>query len=346
METPVRGVGFLTSASKIGKVLLIRQVGWLSVIMLFLGTTPAVLAVGMVANLEQTDRTTEYFHPHVPEIGLSIAFSEIPLLRAPVRGPQTETEMHYRNGYVQLRRYYGNHHVSAPLAIEVLQFNRLRNEGETIEYWQKKVRLSLGKAQFQKHGSGLQWEIIKVPKSVRAILGEGGVGLQVNGYRRIEFSGTSRWDSGIESMASYRQSKFPSLDMRQTSRFTIKGNIGSKIFVSVDQDSKRESDLSNRLQILYKGDEDDILQTVELGNTTLNLPNSQFVGYSQRIQGLFGVKATAQVGNLDLTVIASQEKGNTEKTRFTAGAKQNVFFRRDYEYLQRTYYDIGKVGRD
>jgi len=336
----------LTSASKIGKVLLIRQVGWLSVIMLFLGTTPAVLAVGMVANLEQTDRTTEYFHPHVPEIGLSIAFSEIPLLRAPVRGPQTETEMHYRNGYVQLRRYYGNHHVSAPLAIEVLQFNRLRNEGETIEYWQKKVRLSLGKAQFQKHGSGLQWEIIKVPKSVRAILGEGGVGLQVNGYRRIEFSGTSRWDSGIESMASYRQSKFPSLDMRQTSRFTIKGNIGSKIFVSVDQDSKRESDLSNRLQIRYKGDEDDILQTVELGNTTLNLPNSQFVGYSQRIQGLFGVKATAQVGNLDLTVIASQEKGNTEKTRFTAGAKQNVFFRRDYEYLQRTYYDIGKVGRD
>jgi cell surface protein SprA len=346
MKTPSRGVGFLTVTSKIRKVLHIRRLAWLAAVLAFLAFASQAHAIGMVAALEQAGRTTEYFRPLIPDVGLSLAFTEIPLLRAPFRGPSVETEMHYRNGFVQLRRYYTNHHVSAPLAVRVLDFNRLRNEGAATLYWRENLRKSLLKAQFQKHGAGLQWEIIKVPKSVRAILGEGGVGLQVNGFRRIEFSGTSRWDSGIENTATYRQSKFPSLDMKQTSRFTIKGNIGSKIFVSVDQDSKRESDLSNRLQIRYKGDEDDILQTVELGNTTLNLPNSQFVGYSQRIQGLFGVKATAKLGNLDVTVITSQEKGNTEKTRFTAGAKQNVFFRRDYEYLQRTYYDIGKVGRD
>ena len=328
----------------IGK--MATRAGWIRLLaIVFCLLVPQVaLPIGMVASLDQHGRTTETFRPVIPEVGLSLAFLEAPLLKMGKVGPQAETEINYHTGYVQIRSYYLNRKLTAPLALEIRRFNALRNEGRTTTQWRDNIRLSLGKAQFQKHGSGLQWEIIKVPKSVRAILGEGGVGLQVNGYRRIEFSGTSRWDGGVKNVGGYRQSKFPSLDMKQVSRFTIKGNIGSKIYVTVDQDSKRESDLANRIQIRYKGDEDDVLQTVELGNTTLNLPNSRFVGYSQQIQGLFGVKATAKLGDLGLTMITSQEKGSTERTRFTAGAKQNVVYIRDYQYLARTYYDIGYFG--
>jgi len=302
-------------------------------------------SVGVVISLEQRSRTTEHFRAVADEIGLSLSFSDIPLLKAPATGPQTATEIHYRTGYVQLRSYYHDHHMSDPLALEILAFNEMRNEAKVVDYWRKNVRLSLRKEQFQKKGAGLAWTFASVPKSVRAILGEGGIGLKVSGYRRITFSGTSRWQGGVENTGSFRQSKFPSLDMKQQSQFTIKGNIGSKIYVTVDQDSKRESDLANRIQIRYTGDEDDVLQTIELGNTTLNLPNTKFVGYSQRIQGLFGVKATAKLGNLDLTVITSQEKGNTEKTRFTPGGTENVTYLRDYQYQSRTFYDVGRFGR-
>jgi len=323
-----------------------RRSAWpLAVIFVLFGASTA-RPIGMIAHLDQPGRTTEYFRPFTQEVGLSLSFSEIPLLASPRRGPQTETEINYHTGFIQIRTYYANRHINNPLALEILEFNARRSEGKVIERWRRNIRLSLGRAQFQKHGSGLQWEIIKVPKSVRAILGEGGVGLQVNGYRKITFSGTSRWTGGVQNTGSYRQSKFPSLDMKQTSRFTIKGNIGSKIHVQVDQDSKRETDLANRIQIRYKGDEDDILQSVELGNTTLNLPNTKFVGYSQRIQGLFGVKATAKLGDLDLTMITSQEKGNTEKTRFMAGASERVAYIRDYEYLKQTYYYVGMTGPD
>ncbi len=314
---------------------------------LFLLFASRAYSVGMVATLDYHGRTIEIFQPQTHEIGLCFTdTSGIPLLKYPSKGPRSEVVINYYTGYAQIRSYYNDQPVSAPLAMDIVTFNRERNEARVIDRWRKNLTLSLTKAQFQKHGSGLSWEIVKVPKSVRAILGEGGVGLKVNGYRKILFSGTSRWQGGVQNTGTFRQSKFPSLDMKQTSRFTIKGNIGSKIFVSVDQDSKRESDLSNRIQIRYKGDEDDILQSVELGNTTLNLPNSRFVGYSQRIQGLFGIKSTAKLGNIDLTVIASQEKGNTEKTRFTAGATENVVTIRDYSYLQRTYYDVGKIGPD
>jgi cell surface protein SprA len=78
--------------------------------------------------------------------------------------------------------------------------------------------------------------------------------------------------------------------MEQTSRFKIKGDIGSKISVEVDQDSNRDTDLANTLKLRYKGEEDDILQTVEAGNTNLSLPNAQFIGFSQNVQGLFGIR--------------------------------------------------------
>ena len=151
-------------------------------------------------------------------------------------------------------------------------------------------------------------------------LGEGDAGLKVSGRRQIRFSGRSMWTDAV-AVSSTHQSKFPSLTMDQVSSFTVEGTVGSKVFVKVDQDSRRQTDLENRIQLRYKGDDDDILQSVEAGNTTLNLPNTRFVGYSQSIQGLFGLKATAQVGPVDLTMITSQEKGNSVRNRYTAGAE-------------------------
>ncbi|MCP4631851.1 MAG: hypothetical protein GY855_02915, partial [candidate division Zixibacteria bacterium] len=99
----------------------------------------------------------------------------------------------------------------------------------------------------------------------------------------------------------------------------------------------------NRLILRYKGDEDDVLQTIEAGNTNLSLPNTKFVGYSQRIRGLFGVKATAKVGGLSLTAIASQEKGNSERTTFEPGTGATMKTIRDYQYAYGRIFDLGRL---
>nr|MBN2277116.1 cell surface protein SprA [candidate division Zixibacteria bacterium] len=199
---------------------------------------------------------------------------------------------------------------------------------------------ALSKQQKDKQGGLLAINIPIKSKAVESLFGEGGAGLKVSGYHQISFSGTSRWDDREET-ATYRQSKFPSLNMEQISRFDINGTIGSKITVSVSQDSKTDIPLANRLMIRYKGDEDDIIKSIEAGNTTLSLPNTQFVGYSSRIQGLFGVKTEAQIGSLNLTAIASQEKGTTERTSIDAGASASVFYLRDYQFADGMIYDLG-----
>lgn len=183
---------------------------------------------------------------------------------------------------------------------------------------------------------------LDLPKRFDRMFGEGGANLRVEGYRKITFSGQSQWNDATET-GPYRQSKFPSLRMEQISRFDITGTIGTKISVKVSQDNQTDIPLSNRIELRYRGDEDDILKSIEAGNTTLSLPNTRFVGYSSRIQGLFGVKAEAQLGRLNLTAIASQEKGSSESATISATGEENADYVRDYEYVEGRIYDLGRV---
>ncbi len=180
---------------------------------------------------------------------------------------------------------------------------------------------------------------VNLPKRFNQMFGEGGANLRVTGYRRITFSGRSQWDDKTGS-GIHLQNKFPALNMEQISRFTIQGTIGTKISVSVSQDNQTDIPLANRLILRYKGDEDDIIKTIEAGNTTLSISNTRFVGYSQRIQGLFGLKAEAQLGNLKMIAIASQEKGSSESAVVSASGEENADHIRDYNYVEGRIFDL------
>ena len=207
------------------------------------------------------------------------------------------------------------------------------------DQWRETMRKELGKAEADRSRGVVEIEIPwEPPKIVQGIIGEGRSNIRVTGSRSITFSGRSEWDDGVVSTGTYKPSKFPILQMEQKSRFKITGNIGSKISVEVDQDSERYTDLGNTIKLRYTGEEDEIIQSIEAGNTNLALPNSRFIGYSENVQGLFGIKATAKLGNLNMTVITSQDKGSSEKANFSAGAQANDRAIKDYSYLPRTYY--------
>jgi cell surface protein SprA len=228
-----------------------------------------------------------------------------------------------------------------PRTVDASAFMRYRMQANLERKMSEFRARGLSKEQRQKAGGLLSVNIPVKSKTFESIFGEGGAGLKVSGYHQITFSGRSTWDNRA-STATYKQNKFPSLNMEQISRFDINGTIGSKITVSVSQDSKTDIPLANRIIIRYKGDEDDVIKSIDAGNTTLSLPNTQFVGYSSQIQGLFGIKTAAQVGGLTITAIASQEKGSTERSTITSGASASKTYVRDYAYINGKIYDLGR----
>jgi hypothetical protein len=229
-----------------------------------------------------------------------------------------------------------------PVSVDAQQYYDRRIQTNIAERWQAFGTTTVNQMQQGSKGEGVSIGV-NLPKRFDQMFGEGGANLRVSGYRRITFSGRSQWDDVARS-GIRQQSKFPALNMEQISRFSIQGTIGTKISVSVAQDNQTDIPLANRLIIRYKGDDDDILKTIEAGNTNLAIANTRFVGYSQNISGLFGIKTEAKLGNLSLTAIASQEKGSSESATVSATGEENAEYIRDHQYMEGRIFDLAYPG--
>lgn len=244
----------------------------------------------------------------------------------------------YDQSYIRFTTDYGLGKQLVPVAVDALKYDDFRRRNDVkrrfATFSQKSIALSK-----KQTGPGGVSVGLALPRQLESVFGEGGGNLRVSGYRRISFSGRSQWTDAAQSDV-LRQSKFPTLNMDQVYRFDIEGTIGSKISVKVAEDSQTDIPLSNRIQIRYKGSDDDILKTIEAGNTNLSLPGAQFVGYSSRIQGLFGIKTEAKVGKFSMTAIASQEKGSSERASISASGEEKAQSIRDWQFAVNRIFDL------
>jgi hypothetical protein len=307
-----------------------------------LGTGTLAWGVGLETRLDERDRhLVRYGNPY-QVVGLSVSSDSLPLLDIKLKHAQSVL-VDYEDGFVTIDEKLGYYQLYKPIFLTLPTYTSASNLIQFRQDWRSNLNRHFFSTGANSRGL-FEWEIpVKFPKVVSAIIGEGGPGLKVTGYRKISFSGRSSWEEGLKNTATSRQSKFPALHMEQASSFQITGTIGSKISVQVDQDSRRQTDLQNTLRLRYKGDEDEIIQGIEMGNTNLSV-GSGVVGISENKQGLFGIKTTAKIGGWNLTVITSQDKGSTQKADFKAGAETMAQPIRDYEYLHCTFYDLGDTS--
>ena len=187
---------------------------------------------------------------------------------------------------------------------------------------------------------------VKVPKGLSAITGEGETDIRITGSRRIDLDGISNYTVG-QAQTRGRNSKFPSIDFEQDSQLNVQGTIGERITIALQQDSHSRVELGESLSLRYDGDEDDIIQEIEAGSTSLRLPGARLVGFSaQGRGGLFGIKARGQLGGLNLTVVTSQDKAASNRRTFQGKAEEFATEVRDYQYLEDTYFFLDERYRD
>jgi hypothetical protein len=177
----------------------------------------------------------------------------------------------------------------------------------------------------------------ELPRRVQSLLGPGGPALNVSGSERISLAGTSDW-SNRPTVLGQRRSLFPSLDMRQDLDIRLEGQLSDRVKVNLLQSSANQIPLANRIAINYQGDEEDVVQALNLGNTNLSLPGTQYVSYSGRNEGLFGAKTALRLGPLDFTVLASKQEGRSERASYTGGSTSEEIQIADYDYIRGTYF--------
>ncbi len=177
-----------------------------------------------------------------------------------------------------------------------------------------------------------------LPKSVQSLLGPGSPALNVSGSENIRLSGESNWTNQQTGPLGQKRSLFPSLDMQQDLNIQLEGQLSDRIRVNLLQNSLNQIPLANRIAINYKGEEDDLIQQLDLGNTELSLPGTQYVSYSGRNEGLFGAKASSRFGPLDMTVLATKQEGRSERASYTGGASRQQYTIYSHEYVRGVYF--------
>jgi len=215
-----------------------------------------------------------------------------------------------------------------PVAMSVDEYYRLKTQQNLRE----KVRLmGIENTKVQeKKGTGRGLEILGAD-----IAGQR-VALRVSGNINISGQMNNRETSTVAS--NIQEGKSTDFKIDQTMRFNIEGTIGDRISILVDQDSERSFDFENAMKIIYTGKEDEIVQSVQAGNISLSLPGTKFVTFSSKSNGLFGLKADLKFGPVNVTTIASVEKGEKQKLSYEGGSEKTEIEINDYDYIRNKYF--------
>ena len=174
---------------------------------------------------------------------------------------------------------------------------------------------------------------IPVPKNpIFSIFGPNIINLHINGGVDVT-AGFRNTKSDLIASDPLSQSRSEP-EFKQDVQVTVDGEIGDKLKIDADWDTKRTFEYENQLKVKYTGYQDDMIQSVEAGNVSLPLTSS-FISSSQ---ALFGIKAGFQFGPLKLTALASQKKGQIKELSVSGGAQPTPFTIRATDYSKDHYF--------
>lgn len=182
-------------------------------------------------------------------------------------------------------------------------------------------------------------DIPVAPNPLMSIFGDRSrISVRINGA--IDINAGFKIESSDQQSVFLRPTQF-SPNFKQQVQINVNGLVGDKLSIRADWSTERTFDYENQLKIKYTGYEDEIVQSVEAGNVSLQTPSSLIQGSG----ALFGIKAEFQLGPLRLQTIASQKKGESSRLSINGGAQEQKFERHAYEYSDNHYF-IDAAYRD
>ncbi len=211
---------------------------------------------------------------------------------------------------------------------ERLKFEE-RKKWEALGYKYDLKETKLGLQELMKSFTDFEIPLPKV--GVLSIFGEPKISLKIGGAVQIRGAWRNETTEGVTASRLGNTRNEP--DFKQQVQINVNGTIGDKLNISADWNTERTFEYENQLKIKYTGYEDEIIQSIEAGNVSLQ--TAPLVGGSE---ALFGVKALFKMGPFSLTTLASQKKGETKEVEVSGGTTAVEFQKRAYDYSTNHYF--------
>jgi cell surface protein SprA len=150
------------------------------------------------------------------------------------------------------------------------------------------------------------------------------------------------WQKNDNPSLSPRNRTNLSFDFDQRISLSMLGKIGERLQVTANYDTEATFDFQNIVKLDYTPTEDDIIQSIEVGNVNMPLNSSLIQG----AQSLFGVKTKLQFGKTSVTAVFSEQRSQNNTVVAQGGGTLNEFSLTALDYDENRHFFLAQYFRD
>jgi cell surface protein SprA len=238
------------------------------------------------------------------------------------------------------RQYYvvekiGNSTYRRPTALSYEEFLQYRGRQQEIENFQRRANTNLA----------LNRKLVKPKLNVgdelfNRIFGNGKIVIQPQGNVDL-FAGYTGQNVKNPTLPEQAR-KYGTFDFDMNAQFNMDANIGDKMKLPINFNTLANFDFENQLKLDYKGRPDEIIKSIEAGNTSFATKGTLIQG----AQALFGLKTQLQFGKLYVTTAVANMQSQRQTANFQGGSALNNFEKKLNDYDENRHFLLAQYFRN
>lgn len=293
------------------------------------------LAIDTSKILEKSGRKPRYRLKKTPLSSYSTSTSRSPFSIYSVKGAKTSTEI--ANGQIIQKDQVGNLSINPTRTFSLENYYQRQNIQVNRTYWTDYAKGIDGNNSIQSRGL---FPKIELPPSIDRIFGGSEIYFKPNGSLLLDIGYMGQFVDNPSIPVQLRY--VGNLFFNEQAQINFQGKIGDKLNLNTNFDTKASFNFQNQLKLNWKTQEEDILQNIEAGNTSWTL-NSQLI---PGVQNLFGLKTLMRFGNLDVTVVAAQQRSKQDCITLKGGTQGRSFEIRADQYDENRHFFLSTYFRN
>ncbi len=228
-------------------------------------------------------------------------------------------------GLVTAYRKIGGVNVELPYSMSMEEYQNQKIQQSMADYWQEKERIQNGRGdgegtpEEQERNSLLnsKWKVKS--ELFSTIFGSDQITMKLQGQAKVDI-GIQYYKIDNPTMQE-RYRATTSFDFDESVQINFQSKIGEKLGLTINYNTEATFDFENEVKLEYTGNEDDIIQNIEVGNISWNLPGTLIQGS----QSLFGFKMDMKFGKLGMETVFSQKRGESNTITVQNGSMNQEF---------------------
>ena len=240
------------------------------------------------------------------------------------------------NCYV-VRTRIGDVEIATPYMMTPEEYRAYSERQQMGQYWQEKISTV-------EHDNESKFDITDMKFNIGPadkVFGPGGVQLKLQGSAELLFGFKHQYVDNPSLTERSRNNNI--FDFDEKIQLNVNGKVGDKLNFNMGYNTEASFSFDQQnIKLNYKGQEDDIIQSLEAGNVSMSLNNSLIRGSS----ALFGVKTDMKFGKLRVQALVSQQNSESQSVSSKGGAQTTNFEVPIDSYDENRHFFLGYYFRD